>query len=258
MAALRGLGPFDAALCAATGNRDLPPLWLRRHAGSVADYEGAARGMDSWIGRLELVRPGDLALDVGCGAGAMATALGRRIGPNGHYVGVDVHQPSIAWAARHFSGDGRFRFELAQVASPYGSHRGPSSRHYRLPLGDGAAQFVLAKSLFTHLLEEEAAAYLAEFRRVLDPGRAVVVSAFLFAPGSRSDRGLSRWFRHPEAGSPVRWRFRHRPQAAVAYERSRFVSLVESAGLRVHQVHQGFFPGEDEHPHGQDIVLLGI
>jgi SAM-dependent methyltransferase len=250
--------PFDRLRRAALGRRDLPPLWLRRHAGPVTEYDRSISGMETWLDTLGLVRPGDLVLDLGCGAGSMATALGRRIGSSGRYIGVDVHRPSVAWAARRFASDPRFRFEVIEAASPYGSRgRAPAGRS-PLPVQDGAAQFVLAKSLFTHLLEPEAATYLAQIRRVLEPRRGALVSAFLFEPGSRADRGLCPWFRHPGSGGPVRFRFRHRPQATVAYERSHFVSLVEQADLHVQWICAGYLPGNDRIPRGQDLLLLGI
>lgn len=251
------LEPFDRLRRTALGRSDLPPLWLRRHAGPLAAYDRAVLGLETWLDRLGLVLPGDLVLDLGCGAGSMALALGRRIGGSGRYIGIDVHRPSIDWAARRFASDARFRFEAIEAASPYGSRRPAPARPNALPAANGATQFVLAKSLFTHLLEPETAAYLSETRRVLQPGRAALVSAFLFEPGSRADRGLCPWFRHPEPGSPVRFRFRHRPQAAVAYERSRFVALVEQAGLRVQWICPGFLPGNDRLPRGQDLLLLG-
>jgi SAM-dependent methyltransferase len=251
------LEPFDRLRRTVLGRGDLPPLWLRRHTGPLAEYDRAVSGMETWLDRLGLVRPGDLVVDLGCGAGSMGAALGRRIGSSGRYIGVDLHRPSVAWAARRFAGDARFRFETVAAASPVGSRGGLPAGASPLPLADGAAQFVLAKSLFTHLLEPEAAAYLAETRRVLERGRAAFVSAFLFEPGSRTDRGLCPWFRHPEPGDPVRFRFRHRPRAAVAYERSRFVSLVEQAGLRVQWICAGHLPGNDRLPRGQDLLLLG-
>jgi hypothetical protein len=148
-------------------------------------------------------------------------------------------------------------FEAVSFASPYG-RRQPASPGLALPLADRAAQFVLAKSLFTHLLEGDASTYLSEIRRILEPGRAALVTAFLFERGSRADGGLSRSFRHPEPRQPVRWRLRHRPHAAVAYERVHFQSLAERAGLRSHWICNGYLPGDDDVPRGQDLVLLGI
>jgi SAM-dependent methyltransferase len=255
---LRLLEPIDRMRRIVIRRQDLPPLHLRRHAGPIASYDRAVADTAGRLDRLGLVRPDDLVLDLGCGPGSMAAPLGNRIGAKGRYVGIDVHRASLRWAARRFSGDPRMRFELAPVSSPYGSRRDAPAGRYRLPLGDGSVQLVLAKSLFTHLLEEEAAAYMSEIRRVIEPGRAALVSAFLFEPGSSADRGRCSWFRYPGPGARVRYRFRHRPEAAVAYEQSRFLSLVERAGLRVQWLSPGFLPGEDPVPRGQDFLLLGI
>ena len=62
----------------------------------------------------------------------------------------------------------------------YGAASGPPAASLRFPIEDARARLVLAKSDFTHLLAPEAARYLAETRRALEPGSAAVVTAFLF------------------------------------------------------------------------------
>ena len=44
------------------------------------------------------LRDGDVALDVGSGAGAATLAAGRAVGPTGRVVGVDVSEPLVAHA----------------------------------------------------------------------------------------------------------------------------------------------------------------
>lgn len=221
----------------------MPPLWLRRHVGPVGRFESAAREMTATLDRLELIRPGDLVVDLGCGCGAMTSALGERMGEAGRYVGVDVHGPSICWCRRRWASDPRFRFELVDG----------SAESYRFPVADGAAGFVLAKSLFTHLLEPESRVYLAEVRRVLAPGRKALVTAFLFVAGEVEPPA----FPHPRrSGAAVRWRLAARPRAAVAYDRARFEGLVAEAGLTLTTFVPGFWPGTDRPPQGQDVLVL--
>jgi SAM-dependent methyltransferase len=196
-------------------------------------------------------------LDVGCGPAAMAPHLGRLIGARGRYAGFDVHAPSIAWARRRFEGDPRFRFELAALASPYGGG-GAAVDQYRFPVEDAACDFVLAKSVFTHLLEPEARRYLSEIRRALAPGRAAMVTAFLFEPGSLTGSGRSRLFPCADESGSVRFRSHARPRSAVAYERALFLSMLASAGLRVEHEIPGFYPGDADPPTGQDVLVLGV
>jgi SAM-dependent methyltransferase len=193
-------------------------------------------------------------LDVGCGPGALALALRSRLGPLSRYVGFDVHEPSIRWCSRAFGGDRRFEFELASVSSPYGSRTGESALTYRFPLEDSEASAVLARSVFTHLLEPEAAHYLSEIRRVLAPDGRAFLSVFLFeGPGGRDEIPA---FPFPNGTSQVRWRVGARPHAGVAYSREGFFELVRAGNLRVVELRPGFLPGRSPQLTGQDLIVL--
>lgn len=253
-AALWLAGPVDRILLRATGRGHLPPLWLRRHTGPVSAFESAARETAEFLDRLALVRPGDTVLDVGCGPGAMVPELARRLGPVGRYVGFDVHAASIRWARKHHAGDSRLRFEHADLVSAWGAGAHSAST-YRLPLDEGEADLVLAKSVFTHLLEIDARHYLAEIHRVLRPGRGAVVTAFLYDDGGLRLPDVERAFPYSD-GRPVRWRLRSRPSAAVAFGREFFEAMITAAGLRVIWMSAGYFPGSAR-PTGQDTLILG-
>jgi SAM-dependent methyltransferase len=254
-AALRLASPFDAIARRVAGKPTLPPLWLRRHAGPLGSFESSAREMAAFLDRLGVLRETDDVLDIGCGPGAMAPEIARRLGPGRRYVGFDVHEPSIRWCRKSFAGDPRLSFELAAVASPYGPRSRVPAVSYRFPIEDGGAGLILAKSVFTHLFEEEARHYLGEIRRTLNPGRAAIVTAFLFDRASDAFTNVTRAF--PFGNGRVRWRSRLRPNSAVAYERSRFFELVKESGLRVQWISAGYFSGA-ERLKGQDILLLGL
>jgi SAM-dependent methyltransferase len=255
-AAYRLASPADALARRIAGKASLPPLWLRRHTGEVARFESAARDTAALLDSLRLVEPGHLVLDVGCGVGAMAPEFARRLGPRGRYVGFDVHAPSIRWCRRRFADDPRLAFEDARVASPYGQADGPAATTYRFPVEDGAADLILAKSVFTHLLPDDAAHYLREIRRAIRPGRTAVVTAFLFDPAAPELAGVRRAFPWENRGGLVRWRVRARPTAAVAYAKPYFETLLAGAGLRLAWMSPGWFPGSDRLT-GQDSLLVG-
>jgi SAM-dependent methyltransferase len=252
-AALWLAGPLDLAWRQATGRGHLPPLWLRRHTGSVSAFESAARDTAALLDRLGLFEGARCVLDVGCGAGAMVEEFRRRLPEDGRYVGFDVHGPSIRWCRKRWASDPRLAFEIAPVASPYGSRAGRPVASYRFPVEDGEADLVLAKSVFTHLAPEEARHYLSETRRVLRPGRPAVITAFLYEPGAA---GVETAFPHA-TGDGLRVKSRARPSAAVAWEKSRFVALIEEAGLRVQWHSPGYYPGQAERT-AQDVLILGV
>jgi SAM-dependent methyltransferase len=249
-AGLRVVSPIDAAFRLFTGEHELPPLWLRRHSGPITSFESSACGALDIVTRLQLVTEGDHILDLGCGPGAMAAPLGRLLGEDGRYVGVDVHRPSIQWCRGTFCDDPRYRFELAPGEDPGG--RGRTVRKYRFPVPDASQDFILAKSLFTHLLEPQASHYLSEIRRVLRPGGRAMLTAFLF--GQRDSAPPAFPFGGPE--STTRWRIQARPQAAVAFDRAFFESLIVRAGLRLDWVEAAFWPGDAPQLRAQDILFI--
>jgi SAM-dependent methyltransferase len=249
-ATLRAWEPIDR-LFRGPELRGLPPLWLRRHAGPIAKFSSSARETGDLISRLSLLERDDLVLDVGCGAGAMAVEFDRALGEDGRYLGFDVHAPSIRWCRQRFADDARFRFELANIQTPYSRGAPGNAREFRFPAADRSCGFVLAKSLFTHLLAPEAGSFLREIARVLRPNRAALVTAFLFDPGAKVPA-----FPFSGETGEMRWKIRSRPHAAVAFSRGFFESLVFAAGLRIDQRIDGFFPGTAPVPGGQDTVIL--
>lgn len=249
-------GPADFLWRLSRGRGQLPPLWLRRHAGPVRSFERAAAGMAGLLDEFGLLRETDTVLDAGCGAGAMVPELVRRLSPAGRYVGFDVHAPSIRWCRRRYAGDPRLRFEIAKIASAYGSPRGDPASRFRFPASDAEADLVLAKSLFTHLERPEAGHYLSEIRRVLRPGRAALVTTFLFDEADPAMDRVRREFPFEDPRGRLRYKSRLRPTAAVAYRRTDFYGMVEEAGLRVQWMVPGFFPGSSPLT-GQDTLLLG-
>ena len=250
-AVYRALSPAAAALDRLARHPPQAPLWLRRHAGPVRASLGAARHVREIIREFGLLRAGDLMLDIGCGWGSMGKELSAALGDGGRYLGLDVHAPSIAWARKHFASDRRLEFVEARVASPFGSRAGQPAEEFRFPLPDAAADFVLAKSLFTHLVRTEAQAYLVEIRRVLRPGRSALLTAFLFDPTQPTPGFL---FSRPPGD--MRWRVRARPHAAIAYSRPAFEAMITAAGLRIDHLLMGFWPGRAATPTGQDVLIV--
>lgn len=177
----------------------------------------------------------------------MAVALRDRLASSTRYLGIDVHEPSIDWCRRAFAGDPRFRFEIVPVASAFGKGALPV-RSLRLPVPDGAADLVIAKSLFTHLTLEEASRYLGEIRRVLADDGAALATAFLYSAEMPPA--------FPFGDERFRWRVKHRIAAAVAFSEEEFRSMIDRSGLLIEKSVFGFLPGRAPKPTGQDVLLL--
>ncbi len=142
-------------------------LFQRLLKGSRDDaYAAAVGGAFDAVGAVEAALldaaglGGDsLIIDIGCGAGRLATALRDR--PQLSYLGIDV-VPELIDHARAAAGRPDWRFE--RVAKT------------EIPAADASADFCAAFSVFTHLPENVCLDYLAEMRRVLRPGGRAVFS----------------------------------------------------------------------------------
>src|SRR5690349_5044074 len=117
---------------------------------------------DEFLGHFEELgglAPSDRVLDVGCGIGRMARVLASELRPpTGSYDGFDVAGQAIAWCQRHYTGTPvPFRFAHVDLRHPvYNPTGAESATTFPFPYPDAHFDLVIATSVFTHLLEDEA------------------------------------------------------------------------------------------------------
>ena len=225
--------PIDL-LDALAGRRN--PLLPPRGACAVGEGEFRAVGEEFLrhfreIGGLE---PGHRVLDVGSGIGRMAVPLTEYLEGKGSYDGFDVSREGVAWCRRAISARfPRFRFLHVDVAnSVYNPGGRIAPGGFRFPYPDASFDFVFATSVFTHLLPDAAARYLAEIGRVLAPGGRALATAFLLSAEAREAIGrcgTNYNFTFPIPGAFLR--DAAAPESAVAYEEAEFLRLLRDAGL---------------------------
>ncbi|HEY8681783.1 MAG TPA: methyltransferase domain-containing protein [Rhodanobacter sp.] len=112
------------------------------------------------------LRDGQSLVDLGCGSGRLASALGQQMSIE--YCGIDVVKALLKYAKK--KSPENYRFIL--------------NRSLRVPLPDASADMATAFSVFTHLLHHESYIYLEELRRVVRPGGMVVFSFLEFSEPS--------------------------------------------------------------------------
>ena len=126
------------------------------------DYENMGR-IEADILRHVGLRDGMTLIDLGCGSGRLAWALGQAMRID--YLGIDIVQALLDYART--KSPRTYRFVLNHALS--------------LPAPDASADMVCAFSVFTHLLHAESFLYMEDIRRVLRPGGRLVFSFLEFA-----------------------------------------------------------------------------
>lgn len=227
------------------------PLVPPRRLQFVGEGDFAATG-DAFLEHLrELagLEPSSAVLDVGCGIGRLARPLAGFL-DGGSYAGFDVSAVGIGWCQARYPP--AFAFERVDLLNArYNPGGTESARDFGFGYDDDAFDVVVAASVLTHLLEEEAAHYLAEIRRVLRPGGRALVTFFLLDDGSRAAiaHGTAA-LAFLDADQAVAVVSDEVPEEAVAYD-ERWVC----AHAPVQEVHRGTWRGADGLSF-QDLVVL--
>ncbi|HEY3187699.1 MAG TPA: class I SAM-dependent methyltransferase [Solirubrobacteraceae bacterium] len=234
------------------------PLVPPRRLQFVGEGDFVATG-DEFLGHLVEVAglaPDHDVLDVGCGIGRMARPLSRFLDERGSYAGFDVNPVGVGWCQLHYDRE-RFRFTLADLFNaryhPTGRHR---ASEYRFPYDDHSFDVAVMASVLTHLLEDEAAHYLAETARVVRPGGRVLATFFLLDDESRAAMSDGRAaLAFLDADEHVAVLREDLPEEAVAYDEA----WVRARGA-VREVHRGAWRGYPSPPTRsfQDLVVLCV
>jgi SAM-dependent methyltransferase len=145
-------------------------------------------GLDPlWIGYLELecvkryrTLADAVVVDIGCGIGRLTRHMLHE--PIRAYLGFDIIPEIMQEAVDLAAGDSQFSFRIAE--------------NCKIPLADKAADMVIAFSVITHLLDEEAFEYFAEARRVLDAGGVAMFTYFDFMLPGHADQFFGHAAQH--------------------------------------------------------------
>jgi ubiquinone/menaquinone biosynthesis C-methylase UbiE len=123
------------------------------------------------------IAPGEMVLDVGCGTGAVAMEVRRRLDAGGQVYGIDPAPQMIAVARR--------KAKRARLAIDY-----RVAAVEALPFSDDSFDLVISSLMMHHLPADLQRAGMAEMYRTLKPGGRLLVVDFKAASAHGRDRAL--------------------------------------------------------------------
>jgi SAM-dependent methyltransferase len=219
----------------------MPELALRSVVGAAAAFHEVPL---TTLGRMNMagLRPDHDVLDVGCGVGRQARYLCDYLGPGAQYEGFDIREDVIAWCQAHITPlFPNFRFQFTPLFNTaYNPDPSlPSAADFPFPYQNESFDFVLAHSVFTHLVPDAASNYLREISRVLRPGGLTYSTWFLFFDGGYSHESSNMFSRDPSGKFAVQ--APSVPEAAVGFSETFVREEYASHGLNiVEPIHPGF------------------
>jgi ubiquinone/menaquinone biosynthesis C-methylase UbiE len=253
------LGPLDYFSRLVNQKADFPPLHLRRHVGPLRTFESSGAEFMNYLQLLGKLKPHEHVLDIGCGCGLMALSLKVYLNSDGHYTGIEIHQPSIKWCQKNI-GTQRSNFQflhtdiLNAAYNPNGKHRGEV---YELPFEAQSFDLILFKSVFTHLPPAEVDNYLREVARLLNSkGRCLATFFLLNETQEELDKEGKSALRFNYGQDVWRYVYEHSPESAAAYRESFVMDLLLKHRLVVTGIHYGRWTGRSDGLSFQDIIVI--
>ena len=202
--------------------------------------------------------PSARVLDAGCGVGRMAFGLCSYLDAAATYDGFDVVQKWILWAQRNISSRlPTFRFAHADVFNLHYNPQGAVAPDaWAFPYADGAFDFALLTSVFTHMRSREVRHYLSELRRVLAPGARCLCTWFLLNDETQRLLGTGEGLQivHPLGdcftSNP------DLPEYAIGFRDDDVMSWIHEAGFTVQRKLYGSWPKRRRFVSFQDSLVI--
>ncbi len=125
------------------------------------------------------LRPGDVVVDLGSGAGGDVLLAARQVGPSGRVIGLDMTQEMLDLARRNAAGVPNVEFLLGHIEE--------------IPLADQTVDVVISNCVIN--LAADKSAVLAEAARVTRPGGRFAVSDVVADEGldEASSADMAAW-----------------------------------------------------------------
>jgi SAM-dependent methyltransferase len=219
-------------------NLNLPPEELQNHIGSIGRgfflggfdiAQEAGKLLEDHAGRpLDSFQS---ILDFGCGSGRV-TRFFKPAARAARLFGCDIDRPAIEWCSKNLSDVGQFTVNPFEPPAPY---------------SDRCFDFIFVFSVFTHLPEAMQFAWLADLKRMLQPGGVLLATFHGTAyrsgvPATQEDEFRKHGFIYTDKGKtdglPDFYLTTHHSHEYIRERWSEFfeVSEIVPQGIQTHDV----------------------
>ena len=162
-----------------------PPQSLLRFGGYERDMNKGYEWLSFFI-QNGLLKKTDSVLDIGCGVGLIAIPILNYL-TSGKYEGLDIIKESVNWCSKNikptFTNANFTHSNIFNTSyNPKGNFK---AEEYKFPYDSESFDFILLKSVFTHMRPKEVKRYISEISRILKSGGKCVCTYFLLDSESR-------------------------------------------------------------------------
>ena len=222
-----------------------PPASLRL---GIGPFEDPRAFLESGVATLRLaqtlvhLRPEHAIVDVGCGCGRVALALGDFFSEQGSYTGFDPDRACINWCDEHIAAsDARFRFlHYDLLSDAYNPSGVIAPATFDFPMMQQYDVAILS-SVITHLYPNETENYLRNLQNVLVPGGRALISALLMDEKGREavSAGTTIFDFQYRVGTSC-WTFDlKRPLDGIACDKDWLYGLLRTHGFEIESFREG-------------------
>nr|WP_281720653.1 class I SAM-dependent methyltransferase [Nitrosomonas nitrosa] len=195
-------------------------------------------------------------LDVGCGPGRMAIAIGERFGWKNRYLGFDIKAADIDFSRNAITSRyANFEFTWLDVRSPLYNPAGTIEPFaVRFPCEDESFDFCFATSVFTHLYAGVVSLYIGEAARSLRREGTFLFTAFVIQPSYSADQ-KPRFRFHLGPDSTTFVTDSEVAEEAIGFDFGYLQNLLKTAGFDNIKHYTGGWTGNPDAIAGQDIIV---
>ena len=166
-------------------SKELIPDKIRTWVGPFAnknDYINTGKEIFNLILKYYNLKNANDILDAGCGCGRIAIHLLHFLNKNTKYYGFDICPEHIEWCKKHIESKyNNFKFYHLDIKKEAYNPQGTLElSDTKLPYKDKSFDFIIAHSLFTHMLSNEFEYYISEFKRILRKNGFFYASYYLY------------------------------------------------------------------------------